>query len=403
MPLDLPPLRAPVIADLVLSLDDTHSAGLVWLRDTYGWDLTASDASDPAWRVTRLYALREVLARQRVADSVSQVSLAHATGAMLDHIGLTYYQLTRNTAETDTAFRARIAAAPSLHAVGLTAAWYESMAGMVDGVSSVFAVGAARPDEDAGTTPGAVTLAVGSDGVPTDALLDAIVARVTAADVRQQTDRVSVVPAYRIPYDVAVTLTLQADVDAVEALATAEANLAALSLVTDRIGGETSEVLVAGAVVNPGVVRVATVALEEVLGARASLTHGAGTSEIEFSAVATGDDGTAVIIALVDPGANEQALEIARVADAVTVTLATDDSGAIITTAAQLVGAWRTSPARRRALARLATGAGDGDGTVAALAAAPLVAGADATMARTTLTAPATARLAVRTATVALA
>ena len=403
MPLDLPPLRAPVIADLVLSLDDTHSAGLVWLRDTYGWDLTASDASDPAWRVTRLYALREVLARQRIADSVSQVSLAHATGAMLDHIGLTYYQLTRNTGEADAAFRTRIAAAPSLHAVGLTSAWYESVAGTVDGVESVFAVGAARPDEDAGTTPGAVTLAVGSDGVPSDALLDAIVARVTAADVRQQTDRVSVVPAYRIPYDVVVTLTLQADVDGAQALATAEANLAALSRVTDRIGGETSEVLIAGAVVNPGVVRVATVALEEVLGARASLTHGAGNSEIEFSAVATGDAGAAVSIALVDPGANDQALEIALLEDAVTVTLASDDFGALITTAAQLVAAWRTSAARRRALARLATAAGDGDGMVAALAAAPLVAAADATMARTTLTAPATARLAARTATVTLA
>ena len=207
MPLDLPPLRAPVVADLVPSVDAEHLAVLVWLRDTFGWDLTAAAGSDPAWRLTRLVAYRSVLLRQSVADSLSQVSLAHATGAFLDHIGTTYYKLPRTAGELDDPYRARIAAAPSLFAVGLTAGWYESIAGQVEGVSSVYGVGAARPDEDPNTTPGAVTLAVRSDGqadglcvdgVPSDAILDAIVARVTAADVRQQTDRVAVVPAYRL-------------------------------------------------------------------------------------------------------------------------------------------------------------------------------------------------------------
>ena len=280
MPLDLPPLRAPVIADLVPSLDDELLAVLTWLRDTYAWDLTASDAADPAWRLARLIAYRTVLQRQTVADSVSMVSIEYAAGPMLDHLGVTYYQLRRNAGELDGAYRARIAAAPSLFAVGLTAAWYEQVALAVDGVSFAFVVGAARPDEAAGTTPGAVTLALRSDGregeypdgLPDDALLDAVVAAVTAADVRQQTDRVSVVPAYRVPYDVTITLTLHHHADAAAARAAAEAGLVAVCRATDVIGGRTSATLIAGAVVNPSVVREATVAIEEVLG-RAGSDH----------------------------------------------------------------------------------------------------------------------------------
>ena len=214
MPLDLPPLRTPVIADLVPSLDEEHAEVLAWLLTEYGWAITA-DASDPAWRLTRVLSYRTVLNRQAVADSVSQVSLEYAVGPMLDHIGVTYYQLPRNPGELDDTYRARIVAAPSLFAVDLTALWYESQALAIAGVSSAFVVGAAQPDEAAGTTPGAVTLALRSDGMegdfpdglPTAALLDTVVARITAADIRQQTDRVHVVTAYRVPYDVTVSLS----------------------------------------------------------------------------------------------------------------------------------------------------------------------------------------------------
>ena len=56
MPLDLPPLRALVIAEPAPSLDAEHTAVLTWLRDEHGWDLTAGNAADPAWRLTRLAA-----------------------------------------------------------------------------------------------------------------------------------------------------------------------------------------------------------------------------------------------------------------------------------------------------------------------------------------------------------
>lgn len=410
MPLDLPPLRTPVIADLVPSLDAEHTAILAWLRTEYGWDLTASNAADPAWRLTRLLALRSVLNRQRTADAVTQVSLDYAAGAMLDHLGATYYQLARGTAESDDAYRARIAAAPSLFAVGLTAAWYESQALDVDGVSSAFVVGAARPDEDANTTPGAVTVAIRADGeegdfpdgVPTGALLDAVVDKITAPDVRQQTDRVSVVPAYRVPYDVTVTLTVQPDADAAAVRADAEAGIEAVCLTTDHIGGKTSETLIAGAVVNPAVVSEATVLLQEVEHARAEATIGAGGGELEVAAVATGDDGADITVALVDPGAADSALAITVAGNAITVSLATDAGSSITTTAAELLSAWRTSPARRLALLRSTDNTVDA-AVLAAVVETALAAAAAVLTKRTTLSAPANAGLSCRNTTVVLA
>ena len=194
-------------------------------------------------------------------------------------------------------------------------------------------------------------------------------------------------------------LELYPAADQTAARAAAEANLAALCQVTDRIAGETSTTIIAGAVVNPAVTRTAAVTLSEVLNARASLAIGAGTSGIVVSAVVTGDDGAAVMVALVDPGAASASLAIARAGDVVTVTLATDPSAAIVTTAAEIVSAWRTSAARRVALAELPAGS-DGSGTVVAAAAAPLVLAAIATADRVVLTAPPNAGLSVRTATV---
>ena len=408
MPLDLPPLRTPVIADLVPSLDDEHQALLSWLRTEFSWRVTA-DASDPAWRLTRLIAFRAVLVRQTIADSVSQVSLEHAEGAMLDHIGVTYYQLPRLSNEQDDAYRARIAAAPSLFAVGLTGPWYESQARAVDGVSSAFAVGAARPDEAAGTTPGAVTVAIratGSedyftDAVPGAALLAAVAARLTAPDIRQQTDQVYVVPAFGVLYDVSITLQLRANVDAAEARKAAEKGLRGVCRTTDEIGGQTSAALIAGAVVNPAVVLSAAVALKEVEHARAEATIGTGAAALVVGAVALGDPGATITVELADPGEADRELDIAVADMAITVSLATDGAAAVTTTAADLLSAWRTSPARRLAL--LTPDANTVDGTkLAAVAATALTLGAETLADRTTLAAPANGALSCRNASVAV-
>ena len=410
MPLDLPPLRAPVIADLVPSVDAEHEDLLAWLNTEFEWDLTGSDASDPAWRLTRLIAYRSVLLRQTVADSVSRVSIEFASGAMLDHVGRTYYQLERIAGELDEAYRARIAAAPGLFAVGLTAAWYEGQALQVDGVGSAFVVGAARPDEVAGTTPGAVTLAIRAagaegdfrDALPSGALLDAVEARVTAPDVRQQTDQVSVVPAYRVPYDVSVALMLHPDADAAAVRAAASANLHELCRLANRIGGRISVPLIAGAVVNPAHVREAEVQLHEVESARASAALGAAGAELLAEAVAVGDAGADVSVALVDPSAASRELAITAVGGAVTVMLATGSDSAISTTAADLLAAWRTSPARRVALLS-ETPNTVAASRLAAVGRASLAAGVPTLAKRTELEAPPNAGLSCRYEAVTIA
>ena len=409
MPLDLPPLRTPVIADLVPSLDDEHADVLAWLWTEFSWDLRNGDASDPAWRLSRLLAYRTVLVRQAIADSVSQVSLEYASGAMLDHLGVTYYQLSRNAGELDDAYRDRIAAAPSLFAVGLTGPWYEGQARAVDGVSSAFVVGAARPDEAAGTTPGAVTVAIRAtgmeedfiDAVPGAALLAAVSTKLTALDTRQQTDLVYVVPAFRVPYDVTVTLQLRANVDAAEARSAAEEGLRGVCRTTDEIGGQTSAALISGAVVNPAVVLSAAVSLQEVEHARAEVVVGVGAAELAVAAVALGDPGEMITVSIVDPGQADQALAVTVAGMAITVSLATDMASAITTTAADLLAVWRTSPARRLAL--LDSTANTVGGTkLAAVAPTALALAAENLADRTTLAAPANGALSCRNATVVI-
>jgi len=408
MPLDLPPLRTPVIADLVPSLEDEHEAVLAWLWTEYAWRVKR-DASDPSWRLTRLLAYRTVLVRQAIADSVSQVSLEHAGGAMLDHLGVTYYQLPRNAGESDDAYRDRIAAAPSLAAVGLTGPWYESQARAVDGVSSALVVGAARPDEAAGTTPGSVAVAIRAtgmeedfiDAVPGAALLEAVATKLTALDVRQQTDQVHVVPAFRVPYDVTVTLQLRANVDAAEARSAAEEGLRGVCRTTDEIGGQTSAALIAGGVISPAVALSASVSLQEVEHARAEATVGAGAAELAVTAVALGDPGEMITVALVDPGAADEALAITVAGMAITVSLATAADSTLTTTAADLLSAWRTSPARRLALLT-STAATAASTVLAAVAATTLALADEALTNRTTLAAPANGALSCRNVTVVI-
>ena len=77
--IDLSRLARPEIEGLRLSIDDVHAEILAWLAQQYEWTLTV-DGSDPAWRLSRLWAARETLIRQAIADSLAQASLAFAEG-----------------------------------------------------------------------------------------------------------------------------------------------------------------------------------------------------------------------------------------------------------------------------------------------------------------------------------
>ena len=266
--IDLARLARPEIPGLRLDVDEAHAAALQWLEAEYGWTVTR-DASDPAWRITRLIAAREALVRQAVSDAVAQTTLAYATGAMLDHIGITYYALARLPDEQDDAYRYRLADALELYAVGLSGPWYEQTALSVPGVAD------ARVTTPA---PGSVTIYICADpvpvdtqgvrlyatsaqGTPTPGLLDAVRAVVTATETRQQTDTVLVQACWISHYDVSVTLTLYPGPDAEAVLAAARAALDSLADRVRHIGGTISEDLIAGACIDPAAVVSATIAL----------------------------------------------------------------------------------------------------------------------------------------------
>lgn len=267
-PIDLSRLSPPEVPGLLLSVDDVHDEVLDWLAQEHDWNVTRS-ASDPAWRLTRLWAAREAMLRQAVADTLAQGSLAYANGQNLDHIGVTYYALARLVGEDDTRYRARLASATERYAVGLSGPWYESIAKGVAGVLD------ARVTTPAAGTVRIFILADGAlvddqgdalypNGIPTEALLASVTAATTADDARQQTDTVQVRACTRQRYDVTATLTLFAEPDSATVLAAARAGLAALARRADLLGGRIDERLVAGAVVNTAAVREAAVTLQSV-------------------------------------------------------------------------------------------------------------------------------------------
>lgn len=266
--IDLSRLARPDLPGLLLTLDEAHAALREYLETQHGW-VIAEDAADPAWRLTRALASREVLLRQRVADAIAETSLAYATRQNLDHIGVTYYSLPRLVGESDERYRERLANVPERYAVGLSGPWYESVARGVAGVSD------ARVTSP---SPGDVTIYILADesltddsggvlyenGIPNQALLDAVEGVVTAPETRQQTDTVTVSACTRQRYDVTVTLTLFAEPDAATVLTEARSALAALAPRLARLGAGISQEIVAGACVDVAAAESAAVAIHTV-------------------------------------------------------------------------------------------------------------------------------------------
>lgn len=144
--------------------------------------------------------------------------------------------------------------------------------------------------------------------------------------------------------------------------------------VTEPISGARTLAAVATAVI--GIVATAGEAQPEV---KASLETGviADNNALTFTAVKSGRLGNAISVALVDPEADDAALQVSVAGDEITVSLATGGDGAITTTAAQLIGAIEANAAADALIAVANTGASDGSGEVDALPATALAGGVD--------------------------
>jgi len=144
--------------------------------------------------------------------------------------------------------------------------------------------------------------------------------------------------------------------------------------VTEPATGTRALQIVATAVI--GVVATAPNATPDVK-ASAAIGVVANDNALTFTSKKAGALGNATTIALVDPAANNAAIDVSVVGDAITVSLATGVAGAITTTAAQLEAAIEGDADANALVAVAATGASDGSGVVTALAATALAGGVD--------------------------
>ena len=88
---------------------------LAWIKANY--DITLTGAESPDYRIIRACNYREMLLRREYNRACLQLTLKHATGEHLDHLGATYHRTTRKKNEKDETYRKRIALAPEARSV----------------------------------------------------------------------------------------------------------------------------------------------------------------------------------------------------------------------------------------------------------------------------------------------
>lgn len=176
--------------------------------------------SEPLVLVIEIFAYRETLLRARVNDAARDVTLAYATGAMLDHLvallGVKRLVIeaarpetnTPAVMESDDSLRRRALLAPEAYSVAGPAGAYVSHALGADG--DVLDASATTP------SPGVVLVTVLSrqnDGVPSAELLNKVFAVVAADDVRPLTDHVQIQAAQIVPFEIKATVSTFAGPD----------------------------------------------------------------------------------------------------------------------------------------------------------------------------------------------
>lgn len=176
--------------------------------------------SEPLVLVIEIFAYRETLLRARVNDAARDVTLAYATGAMLDHLvallGVKRLVIeaarpetnTPAVMESDDSLRRRALLAPEAYSVAGPAGAYVSHALGADG--DVLDASATTP------SPGVVLVTVLSrqnDGVPSAELLNKVFAVVAADDVRPLTDHVQIQAAQIVPFEIKAAVSTFAGPD----------------------------------------------------------------------------------------------------------------------------------------------------------------------------------------------
>ncbi|TIS37504.1 baseplate J/gp47 family protein [Mesorhizobium sp.] len=209
MALDFSTLAAPEIIE-TLDFDavlDAMIADATARFSSAGVDYDVGNLeTDPVKVVLEAAAYREVLLRARVNDAARANLLAFATGADLDHLA-GFYDVARLASETDSALRSRT----------ILAIQGRSPAGPEEHYSFVARSADVRVREvrvyrvDGGPSVRVALLASDNGGVPDSAMLAAVTAAVTAADVRVVSDVVDVVAATQTTSNIVASVWLLPD------------------------------------------------------------------------------------------------------------------------------------------------------------------------------------------------
>jgi len=129
--------------------------------------------------------------------------------------------------------------------------------------------------------------------------------------------------------------------------------------------------------VRSGVIGIVGTAPDAETGTAASLSIGAGNSGLVVTANSVGASGDSISVALVDPGASDQLLAVSVTGKAISVSLATDGTGAITSTAADVKAAMDGDTDAAALVSVAYPTGGTGSSAVAAAVAAPLAGGVD--------------------------
>lgn len=203
--------------------------------------------SEPLVKILQVAAWREMLLLARYNDEARSLLLAYAIGATLDHIAFTYYRgetrlvivaedlaaypPVEEVLETDDDFRERVALKPeSYSSAGPTEAY------------RFFALSASGQVKDARASspvPGTTLVTVLSregQGVPTQPVLDAVIAALSPTTIRPLCEEVLVDPAEIITYSLEVGLRIYNGPDQSLILAAAENALADYTSKSHKLG-----------------------------------------------------------------------------------------------------------------------------------------------------------------------
>lgn len=223
--------------------------------------------SEPIVRLLQESCYRELILRARYNDEARALMLAYATGSNLDHIGVTYYQEARLLVspaqpaalppvaavyESDTDYRARLAAKPESYSTAGPAGAYEWHA-----KSASARVLDARCDSPQPGTSRVTILATDGDGTPDADLLATVFTALSADTVRPLCEEVLVTAADVQHYSVAAILYVLPGPDASVVRTEALDALLDYTQARHRLGFDVTLSGLYAAAHRPGVQRVA--------------------------------------------------------------------------------------------------------------------------------------------------